>query len=254
MIIQQKELFEKLVDEAWKHEFSGWDFSFIHGRMVESAPSWDYRQIVLDRIKDAKSLLDLDTGGGEFFSTLQPFPPETCATEGYPPNVAIAKSRLEPLGVKVVDTHAMTQLPFGENSFDLVINRHGGLLASEFRRILKPGGRFITQQVGGRNCVRLNEALQAQPDFLSSVWTMELAARQLEDGGLRIVERKEEFPKTEFKDIGAVVYYLKAISWQVSDFSIEKYYDQLGEIHNIIQETGKFSVEQHRFYIEAQKP
>jgi SAM-dependent methyltransferase len=168
--------------------------------------------------------------------------------------VPAAKARLEPLGVKVFDTHAMTQLPFEENTFELAINRHGGFLAQEYRRILKPGGRFITQQVGGRNCLRLNEMLQAQPDFLFSAWTLDLAVKQLEAGGLRIVERKEEFPGTDFKDIGAVVYYLKAISWQVSDFSIEKYYDQLGEIHNIIQETGKFSVEQHRFYIEAQKP
>jgi SAM-dependent methyltransferase len=252
-MIADKENFERLMQEAWKQEFNGWDFSFLAGRMLESPPSWDYRGIVMGRIRGAQSLLDLDTGGGEFLSSLQPLPPETCATEGHPPNVPAAKARLEPLGVKVVDTHAMTRLPFPDEAFDLVINRHGGFLASEFRRILKPGRRFITQQVGGKNCVRLNEALQAQPDFLSSVWTLDLAVRQLEEGGFRVLERKEEFPPVEFKDIGAVVFYLKAVSWQVSDFSIEKYYDQLGEIHNAIASTGKFQVEQHRFFIEAEK-
>jgi hypothetical protein len=76
----------------------------------------------------------------------------------------------------------------------------------------------------------------------------------LESAGLEILEKKEEFPAMDFLDIGAVVYYLKAISGQVSDFTIEKYYDQLAEIHNAIQERGKFTVEAHRFYIEAQNP
>jgi SAM-dependent methyltransferase len=252
-MINDKETFEKLIHEGWQQEFVGWDFSFLSGRMVETPASWDYRQIVLDRIRNVQSLLDLDTGGGEFLESLQPFPPETCATEGYPPNVPIAQARLEGLGVKVFNTHAAMRLPFEDNSFELVINRHGGILAAEIRRVLKPDGRFITQQVGDRNCIRLNEMLGAQPDAFSTMWTLDLAARQLEAGGFRILERKEEFPETEFKDIGAVVYYLKAIAWQVSDFSVEKYYDQLGEIHNTIQETGKFSVAQHLFYLEAQK-
>jgi SAM-dependent methyltransferase len=254
MDIKNKEVFEKLVDEAWKHEFLGWDFSFVSGRIVEAPLTWDYRKIALERIPNAKSLLDQDTGGGEFLSSLRPLPPGTCATEGYPPNVPVAKERLEPLGVKVFNTHAAVQLPFDDNTFDLVINRHGGILASEIRRILKPGGRFITEQVGDRNCIRLNEALQNKPEFSFSQWTLERAVKQLQNAGLRIVERKEEFPQAEFKDIGAVVYYLKAISWQVSDFTIEKYYDRLGEIHNIIQDTGKFPVDEHRFYLEAQKP
>jgi SAM-dependent methyltransferase len=252
-MIDDKDTFEKLMQEAWQHEFTGWDFAFLSGRMQEAPTSWDYRQIVSAKIRDAGSMLDIDTGGGEFLASLQPLPPETCATEGYPSNVPLAKARLEPLGVKVIDTHAKTQLPFGDACFDLVIDRHGGFLPAEFHRILKPGCAFVTQQVGGRNCLKLNEILQAQPDFLSTVWTLDLAAKQLEGSGFKIIVRKEEFPATDFKDIGAVVYYLKAISWQVSDFSIAKYYDQLGDIHNIIRDTGKFSVEQHRFFIEAQK-
>jgi SAM-dependent methyltransferase len=249
-----KEEFERLMNEAWQHEFAGWDFNFISGRFVENPPSWDYRAIVMERIKSAHALLDLDTGGGEFLSSLQPLPPGTCATEGYPPNVPIAAARLDPFGVKVFNTHAAVRLPFEESAFDIVINRHGGILAPEIARVLKTGGRFITQQVGDRNCILLNEALQNIPDFTFSEWSLERAAKQLETGGLRILERKEEFPTAEFKDIGAVVYYLKAISWQVSDFSIDKYYDRLAEIQQTIQEKGAFVVSEHRFLIEAEKP
>jgi SAM-dependent methyltransferase len=254
LMIKDKEGFEKLIREAWNHEFTGWDFSFVSGRMVESPLSWDYRKSVAKRMQKATSLLDQDTGGGEFLASLQPLPPGACATEGYPPNVPIAKERLEPLGVKVFNTHAAMRLPFDDDSFDLVINRHGGILAAELKRILKPAGCFLTEQVGDKNCARLNEALQSKPEFSFSEWTLERAVKQLESAGLEILEKKEEFPAMDFLDIGAVVYYLKAISGQVSDFTIEKYYDQLAEIHNAIQERGKFTVEAHRFYIEAQNP
>jgi hypothetical protein len=79
------------------------------------------------------------------------------------------------------------------------------------------------------------------------------ASLQLEASGFCIIDCREEYPPVKFKDIGAVVNYLKTIPWQVSDFSIERYYDKLGQIHNIIEETGRFVSVCHRFYIEAQK-
>jgi SAM-dependent methyltransferase len=253
MILHQ-DRFDQLVSEAWQHAFSGWDFAYLSGRMVQGQPAWDYRQLVLEKIKTASSLLDMDTGGGEFLSSLQPLPPHTCATEGYPPNVPVARACLEPLGVQVFDTVSETPLPFEDSSFDLVINRHGGFLASEIYRILKPGQSFVTQQVGGQNNIRMNEMLQDRVEHQYSAWTLDAACRQLADGGLVVVDRREEFPSVGFLDIGAVVYYLKVISWQVDGFAPEKYAERLGKIHNLIEETGKFVVTSHRFYIEARKP
>ncbi len=252
-MVYNEELFKKRIYEAWSHEFSGWDFAYLTGRMIENSTSWDYRQILLEKIKTAGSLLDLDTGGGEFLSSLQPLPYITCATEGYPPNVQVARSRLEPLGVRVFDTYASGGLPFENNYFDLVINRHGDIYPAEIHRILKPGKRFITQQVGGRNNVRLNEMLQEQVAYQDSNWSLDLVVQWLDESGFKIIDQREEFPTVEFRDIGAVVYYLKAIPWQVSDFTIEKYYARLGIIHNIIRDQGKFDTVSHRFYIEAQK-
>ena len=253
MVIKNKDTFDALIQEAWNHEFSGWDFIYLSNRMLQAEPSWNYRQLVLEKIKNEDSLLDLDTGGGEFLESLQPFPPRTVATEAYPPNVPIAKARLEPLGVKVIDTPATGRLPLEDNSFDLVINRHGDIQPPEIYRILKPGKRFVTQQVGGCNNIRLNELLQDKVSFRDSGWCLEESVRQLEAGGLTVLDGREEYPPVEFKDIGAVVYYLKAIPWQVCDFSIEKYYDRLGAIYNLMEEKGKLESATHRFYIEAQK-
>jgi SAM-dependent methyltransferase len=252
-VIKNQAGFDRLIHEAWDHEFSGWDFVYLSRRMLQEEPSWNYRQLVLEKFLTADSLLDLDTGGGEFLSSLLPLPRHTVATEAYPPNVPIAKSRLEPLGVTVIDIPATGRLPFENDSLDLIINRHGDIFAPEIYRILKPSKRFLTQQVGGRNNIRLNELLQDKVEFRDSGWTLEEAARQLEAGGLTVMDGREEYPPVEFTDIGAVVYYLKAIPWQVGDFSIEKYYDRLGSIHNIIEEKGKLESTCHRFYIEAQK-
>jgi SAM-dependent methyltransferase len=252
-MIKNKDVFDQLINEAWTHEFSGWDFSYIARRMLQSEPSWDYRQLVLEKIKSAHSLLDLDTGGGEFLASLQPLPEHTYATEAYAPNVPVARARLDALGVQVREPSAAGALPFEDDFFDLVTDRHGDINALEIFRILKPGKHFVTQQVGDRNNIRLNGMLQGTDEFRSSEWNLSVITRQLEASGFSIIDSREEYPKVEFKDIGAVVYYLKAIPWQVDDFSIEKYYDQLGNIHNFIEESGKFESLEHRFYIEAQK-
>jgi hypothetical protein len=80
--------------EAWKREedrpFTGWDFSYLHGRMLEEQPPW--------------SLLDMGTGGGERLLALREhWPPHVAVTEDYPPNVKLVTERLAPLGVRIVE-------------------------------------------------------------------------------------------------------------------------------------------------------
>ena len=97
------EEFERIVQDAERQPFSGWEFSYLEGRYEQSKVSWDFQGMLLQRLEHAGSLLDLGTGGGEFLSSLQPLPRTTCVTEGYPPNAKIAKRRLEVLGVEVAD-------------------------------------------------------------------------------------------------------------------------------------------------------
>jgi SAM-dependent methyltransferase len=158
---------------------------------------------------------------------------------------------LEPLGVEVFEINSDAKLPFNDASFDLVINRHESYSAREVYRILRNEGIFITQQVGGSNNIRLNELLQCPINIELSNWNLDYAVQELMDAGFRVIKKSEEFPETVFLDIGAVVFYLKAIPWQIPDFNVEKYHNQLLEIHNSIQQTGGLIVKSHRFYIEA---
>ncbi len=253
MQIKNSKLFEQLIEEALKQEFSGWDFSFVANRWQEAPTSWDYPQIVRSHIKPEYAMLDMDTGGGEVLSSFMPLPKNTYATEGYVPNVPVAKHRLEPLGVKLVQVWGNDIPPFADSYFDLITNRHGSFTAHELQRILKPGGTFITQQVGGENNFKLNQLLQEKPEFIYSHWTLELAVKQLTEAGFQILEQKNEYPETTISDIGALVFHLKIISWQVADFSVEKYHNKQVEIHNMIQETGCLKIKSNRILIVAQK-
>lgn len=251
--LTNKELFDYLVDEV-NEKFEGWDFSYLGstGRMKEFPLSWNYRNKVMTEMQGISSLLDMGTGGGEFLSTLKPLPKYTCATEGYKPNIPVAKSRLEPLGVRVFEVENDEYLPFDDESFELIINKHESYLPKEIRRVLKNKGIFVTQQVGGSNDKEINELLKASEiEFID--WDLKKAVGQLKTTGLKILEEKEDLVKTRFYDIGAIVYYLKAVPWQVPDFTIERYFDRLVEIHNIIDESGYIDVTCHRFFIMASK-
>jgi SAM-dependent methyltransferase len=184
----RKPTFDELIREALAAPFEGWDFSWLDGRKTDFALPWDYSATVRTRMQGIDAMLDMGTGGGEILASLAPFPGRVCATESYPQNVAIARERLEPLGVDLRDTSNdpdNLNMPFDDAAFDLVINRHESYVPAEVSRILKPGGRFITQQCGGYAEVDLIEYFKGRIEPMAR--TAEVASRQLEEAGLEII-------------------------------------------------------------------
>ena len=249
------ELFDFLISEAEAH-FSGWDFSYIDDRESQAPLRWSYVSEALLQVRKSKAVLDMDTGGGEMFSYFAPFPPVAYATEAYAPNIPIARERLEPLGVEVIplDEDEPRQLPFDPDTFDLILNRHGYYWEPELNRILQPGGLFITQQVGNRNDVGIRKLLGAPDAVAYLAWAdLDQAVANLESAGFRIIKQLEDIYPQRFYDVGAIVYQLKAVSWQIADFGVERYFGQLKAIHETIQQAGYVDVLEHRFFIIAQK-
>src|SRR5699024_7579024 len=60
-------------------------------------------------------------------------PLKVWATEGYEPNVSIAKKRLEPLGVQVITFEEDAHLPVENRQFDLILNKHESYDPAELR-------------------------------------------------------------------------------------------------------------------------
>ena len=144
---------EKWTDliKSWKAEeeiahIHGWDFSHLDGRYAEEEDlPWDYREIILNVLRPEMKILDIDTGGGEFLLSLGHPCHNTAATEGFPPNVLLCRDTLSPLGIDFRPWDGKGPLPFDDQSFDMVLNRHGDFDAQKIFRVLKPGGLFITQ-------------------------------------------------------------------------------------------------------------
>lgn len=247
---------------AWLHAetdapFAGWDFSRLDGRLSEEATPWEYRALVTTALPGCEALLDMGTGGGEFLASLAPLPPLTCATEGFAPNIPIARARLEPLGIAVsaVPPDDAPPLPFADASFDLVLSRHESYAPAEVWRVLRPGGWFITQQVGGENDSALNRQLAApNPDNGFAFWTLDYARAQLAAAGFAIGFAAEAFPRKEFADVGALAYYLKAIQWQIPNYDVDQYFPRLQEVHRRSDVQGGIVSRAHYFVLVAEKP
>src|SRR5579859_7712937 len=152
--------FDDLVNEAAAADVEGWDFSWLKGRASEERPSWGYARMMAKRMAAASAALDIQTGGGEVLAEVPRLPVLTAATESWPPNVAKATQRLHPRGVVVVAHEDGQPLPFAANAFDLIVSRHPvDVWWEDVARVLRPGGRYFSQEVGPRSVGELTEFL-----------------------------------------------------------------------------------------------
>ena len=226
----------------------------MQGRWTSDAAPWDYRTLVLERLKSAKSVLDLGTGGGEFLSSLLPLPQETYATEGYAPNLRIARLRLEPLGVRVIPIQSDNRIDLPTGSVDLVLSRHEEFDAKEVYRMLPPGGIFLTQQVGARNSEEINQRLgAASGPATNAVGSALELATEISSAGFRILAQEDARYQGRFFDVGALIWYLRFAPWQIPRFSVSRYREALKGIHDEIESTGAFRVTEHRLIVSARR-
>lgn len=243
----------------WKKEeeiahVHGWDFSHIHDRYEEENDlPWDYEKIVREYLKGSMDILDYDTGGGEFLLSLNHPYSRTAVTEGYPPNVELCKEKLLPLGINFKACDNPSEIPYNDEQFDMIINRHGDFDAMEFYRLLKEGGLFITEQVGGDNERDLVEMVLPGAEKPFPHLNLKEQRRVFEDAGFQILRAEEVYRPIYFYDIGAFVWFAHIIEWEFPGFSVDKCFTQLLKMQETIEKTGKVEGTIHRFLIVAKK-
>lgn len=243
------ETFEQLLAEAAAVPVEGWDFSWFGGRATEERPSWGYARMVAERMAGASAALDLQTGGGEVLATVPQPPPVLVAVEAWRPNVAVAAGNLRPLGAAVVE--AADALPFRDGVFDLVVSRHPVRTPwDEVARVLRPGGRFLSQQIGSGTNRELSEAMLGPLPPPGPQHFEKLAA----DAGLTVVDLRAERLRVEFFDVAAVAYFLRKVVWTVPGFTIDRFRPRLREVHDRIGREGAFVSYSRRVLVEAVKP
>jgi SAM-dependent methyltransferase len=246
--------FEDLLAEGAAVPVAGWDFSWFDGRATEERPPWGYARLMGERMGKARAALDIQTGGGEVLAAIPHPPPVLAATESWPPNLALARRRLTPLGVTVAEVGDDEPLPFGDGSFDLVVSRHPGVTVwSEVARVLAPGGTYFSQHIGAGTNRELFEAMTGRPGGGPSR-SPRLVADEATAAGLEVTDLREHSGRVEFFDIAAVVYFLRKVLWTVPGFTVEGYLGPLRQVHEQIQATGSFVSHSRRYLIEARRP
>ncbi len=229
--------------------FEGWDFAYLNDRMTEAEPPWDYPALARAALARSAEALDIATGGGEVLASFAPFAGRVTAVEGYPPNVPVARRRLAPLGVEVHQANTRSGMPFADQTFDLILNRHGGFRAAEMHRVLRPGGVFLSQQVAGDNladlCAHFDAPLVAPHNTLDQI------ARQFADLGCEIRRGETWRGTVTFADVGAIVYFLKAVPWGVQGFDLDRHRTALEALHARAEAGEALAFTYTRFLIEA---
>ncbi|AXL90704.1 SAM-dependent methyltransferase [Streptomyces sp. CB09001] len=253
--------FDLLVAEGAAVPTEGWDFSWFEGRATETRPSWGYARSMAGRLAGATAVLDVQTGGGEVLDfALEAAGADrarlVAATEGWAPNAAEATRLLRPRGVPVVASADDAPLPFADGAFDLVVSRHPVEPHwDEVARVLMPGGTYFAQHVGPASVFELIEYfLGPLPEDSHRHRDPERERADAEAAGLEVVELRAERLRMEFRDIGAVVHFLRKVVWMVPGFTVEAYRDRLRDLHERIEADGPFVAHSSRHLFDVRKP
>ncbi len=196
-------------------EIRGWDWSCV--RASRDPTPFDYVEIVRGFVKPGDRVLDVGTGGAEVFIGLGLPTAARVALDHQFRMARVAQERItvsaESIHVAVADTLA---LPFPASSLDRVLCRHATTHPSEIARVLRPGGIFITQQVGARNTQSVFDAFgwgsnweQFSDDPIPPRDRHQIAA-EFEALDCRTLRTDEHEVGYVFADLESLVFFLKS--------------------------------------------
>ena len=250
---------KQILIDKWLHEqeiayIKGWDFSHIRNRYTEEDDlPWNFGNIINNYLRETDHLLDMETGGGEFLLTFNHSPSLCAAIEGYEPNIKICEEILLPLGIDFKPADGGDVLPFDDEYFDVVTNRHEKYEVKELKRVLKKGGYFLTQQVGAENDKELINLLIGDLESPFPEAYLKFATQEFKDNGFEIIDEGESFNPIKFYDVGALVWFARIIDWEFPNFSVQKYQDNLFKAQEIIEKEGVIEGKIHRYFFVARK-
>jgi SAM-dependent methyltransferase len=210
-------------------ERSGWDFSRVRD---ERAPApWDYADVVRRYLHPEDRVLDIGTGGGEIFLELATRFAKGMGIDLDPEMIRVAQANARGQSVSHVSFEQMNarSLRFSEGSFDVVLNRHAPTEVKEIVRVLRPGGLFITQQVGRRNTQNICSIMGFDPtaEWPEDFHDVHLRARAFVESGCEVVAHGEYDVGYRFLDMESLVFWLKAVPMP---FDPERDWRQVREI------------------------
>lgn len=149
------------------------------------------------------------------------------------------------------------ELPFAEESFDLVISRRGPVTdtihtLSEAYRVLKKGGRLMEITIGEQDKLNLKKIFGRGQLYGIKEKVADEKRRMLEEVGFKIMEIKEYIAIDIFESIKDLIIRLKSTPL-IPDFNVDRDRQCLDQIEKTCMTSRGIETEKHRVTIVASK-
>jgi SAM-dependent methyltransferase len=227
----------------------GWDFS----RMNTSHPAtpWEYVSVVRGLLRATDTVIDIGTGGGERLLELSSDACQLLGVDPDPEMITRARGLAADEGATSVHFETGTGADILEQ-FDVVLDRHAPFEAEVIHRLLCPGGRCVTQQVGEHNMSNVREAFQLEANAGAPI-----SPEMFIHAGF-IIERFDEYDVDYvIRDMDSLVFWLQALDGAHSDFGgfdSERDADAINRFLSTSLTDEGVVTNEHRYLLVANKP
>ncbi len=224
----------------------GWDFSRM--REERDPVPWDYLDVTRRFLELTDRVLDVGTGGGEKFLALAADFATGVGVDPDPDMVRVARENTPALladRVSFIEGRAEA-LPVPDSAFDVVLNRHAVVDVPEIVRVLRPGGCFITQQVGAQNTFNITTLFGSGPGMggvrIDPAQEIPALADAFQNQGYAIVSYATYNVPYYFKDAASLLFWMQAVGvpphfdieqdWRSVDYLLTEYMTPRGVASN----------------------
>jgi SAM-dependent methyltransferase len=224
----------------------GWDFAGMNV-LVQPVP-WDYHDVALRYLRPSDVVLDVGTGAGEKLRDLAPSFGHGLGIDPDPDMVRLA--RQNPAAANLSFRVCTDQLESVPEAFDVILDRHAPFDLTAIAAHLKPGGYFITQQVGERNMACVKAALGQLPS------PPPIRRQAIADSGLQPLAFMEYDVEYVVRDIESLVFWLNALDPPHADMDGQSALASAAILNRVlagnVDERG-FVTNEHRYLAIAQR-
>ncbi len=231
--------------------FSGWSFDDLQITDLDQREPWDYVSLAREQLPGAGRVIDLGTGGGEVYSRVIDgiSGPRFYAGEEWHVNAPVARDRLRPLGVEVLNASS-ERTPYSDATFDLVLSRHEAIEPPDIVRILRPGGVFLTQQVAKEQWRELTPFFPNRTVFPDHFVDY---ARAFEAAGLSVTTQHHTW-RAAYPTLGELAYLLMIAPWEFAGFDPMRDIDSLLGVEEACGTDEGIVLTHARYLMIAHKP
>lgn len=205
----------------------GWDFSRL--RDDRDPVPWEYDAVARRYLRTTDRVLDVGTGGGERFLALADAFGTGIGVDPDPEMIATARENTPAtLAERITFVEGSAgALPVPDTSCDVVLNRHAPVDVAAVARVLRPGGVFITQQVGAQNTFNIATLFGVGPGMGGAQPAADQEIPALSEAflqrGFALVAYGTYNVPYYFRDAASLLFWLQAVGIP-PDFDIETHW------------------------------